>query len=260
MTSACTLLFQIWTLILTFHRLNGDGHIDLTIEQLTLRTAPPGESKIQIIPLRCRTTTASVRTFAVDASSGVVHQRRFDFTSAITPNVVVQLDIMSDSHQLLVATGFFSPLPTHNSPISPVFSFVNYGNIFMYRLKAMCSVGFVGPKCTETCEPPKPGAFSSLRRLYAKAKDSTAQNSGRKWPKYAHIHSSELSTKSSCPRAHNLLPSAPSNFCWSISGIRSIDKECRNPNVNEQNCSVSTPTSWTLQRQKKPEIGPSTDC
>uniref|UniRef100_A0A183CIP4 DSL domain-containing protein n=1 Tax=Globodera pallida TaxID=36090 RepID=A0A183CIP4_GLOPA len=95
--------------------------------------------------------------FVVDAPSGVVHQRRFNVTSAITPNVKVKLDILSDSHQLLIGTGFFAPLPTHNSPISPVFSFVNYGNIFMYRLKATCSAGFVGQKCTETCKPPKPG-------------------------------------------------------------------------------------------------------
>uniref|UniRef100_A0A914HES1 Delta-like protein n=1 Tax=Globodera rostochiensis TaxID=31243 RepID=A0A914HES1_GLORO len=100
---------------------------------------------------------AADRTFVVDAPSGVVHQQRFDFTSPILPNVSVQLDILSNSHKLLLASSFLTPLPTHNSPISPVFSFVNYGNIFKYRLKATCSAGFVGPKCTETCEPPKSG-------------------------------------------------------------------------------------------------------
>uniref|UniRef100_A0A914HDE6 Delta-like protein n=1 Tax=Globodera rostochiensis TaxID=31243 RepID=A0A914HDE6_GLORO len=189
MTSLGALL--ILTLILTFHRLNGEGHIDLTIEQLTFRTTPPGceynggfcalnfrlcvdavddhfvDTFVADRPL-CNILYANFSVvvhgerpysdrFAVDAPSGVVHQRRFDVTSAITPNVKVKLDILSDSHQLLISTGFLAPLPTHNSPISPVFSFLNYGNLLMYRLNAICSAGFVGQKCTENCEPPKPG-------------------------------------------------------------------------------------------------------
>uniref|UniRef100_A0A914HDE1 DSL domain-containing protein n=1 Tax=Globodera rostochiensis TaxID=31243 RepID=A0A914HDE1_GLORO len=206
MTSTCALLIiQIWTLILVFHRLNAEGHIDLTIEQLTFRTAPEGcrgqisasssvpyhggfctlnfrlcvgavdhLSTVGTFPARkfcnvlsanfsvvvhgVRPYDASDRTFAVDAPSGVVHQRRFDVTSPILPNVEVHLDILSDSHKLLLASSFLTPLPTHGSSIAPpAFRYVNYGNVFVYRLKAMCSAGFVGPKCTETCEPPKPG-------------------------------------------------------------------------------------------------------
>uniref|UniRef100_A0A914HGS3 EGF-like domain-containing protein n=1 Tax=Globodera rostochiensis TaxID=31243 RepID=A0A914HGS3_GLORO len=306
MTSLGALL--ILTLILTFHRLNGEGHIDLTIEQLTLGTVPPGcEYNGGLCALNFRLCVDAVDDhfvdtfpadrplcnilyanfsvvvhgerpysdrFVVDAPSGVIHQRRFDVTSPMAPNVVVQLDILSDSHQFLLASGFLSSLPTHDSPISPVFSFVNYGNIFKYQLTATCSAGFVGPKCTVTCEPPKPGdhyfcAADGMRCMpgwggtcflttirsgclrqnavnncacaagfdgpncdlshqqqrrrqqpqhrqqkghdvgasttpedfhglvtigTCVAKDSTAQNSGRKWPKYAHIYQMQLVT------------------------------------------------------------------
>ncbi|KAI3416094.1 Delta-like protein 4 [Globodera pallida] len=199
-----SLLLRIWTLFLTFHRLSAAGHIDLTIEQLTLRRAPPGccsqispssvpsyndglcalnfrlcvsavdhlsfvgalsqrncdvlSRNFTVVVRSARPVDAADRTFAVDAPSGSVHQRRFDFASPITPNVSVQLDILSDRHKLLLSSRFLSPLPTHDDgPIARVFRYVNYGNVFTYRLKALCSAGSVGPKCTETCEPPKAG-------------------------------------------------------------------------------------------------------
>uniref|UniRef100_A0A914HGR8 Uncharacterized protein n=1 Tax=Globodera rostochiensis TaxID=31243 RepID=A0A914HGR8_GLORO len=138
--NAVNSLHQQKTLILTFHRLNGEGHIDLTIEQLTLGTAPPGcEYNGGFCALNFRFCVDAVDDhfvdtfvadrpfcnilyanfsvvvhgerpysdrFAVDAPSGVIHQRRFDVTSPMAP--------------------------------------VNYGNIFKYRLKATCSAGFVG--------------------------------------------------------------------------------------------------------------------
>uniref|UniRef100_A0A914HFE5 EGF-like domain-containing protein n=1 Tax=Globodera rostochiensis TaxID=31243 RepID=A0A914HFE5_GLORO len=210
MTSTGALFFCILSLILTFHRVDGNGHIDLTINELTLRTSPAGcgnqisafvpyniglcalnfrlcvdaadehFSSIDTSPTdrlcnmlfatfavnvrSVRPFDAADRTFAVDAPSGVVHQRRFDVTSPMAPNVEIYLDILSDRHQLLLASRFLSSLPTHDSPISrPAFRYANYGNIFKYQLKASCSAGFVGPKCTKTCDLPKPGLPSWMR-------------------------------------------------------------------------------------------------